>query len=133
MWTKVEGASRKHVSKIPKIVPKFQPKVNIARISVENVCRCRGGMEQGREGREFNKLLPRPSPFSPTLPFPTIHLQHPVAAGGWSGPKGMTWLLADWLFSPGIQQTLLSGLPCPSSDSSWQPWCNVLLTAVSLN
>lgn len=33
---------------------------------------------------------------------------------------------------PGRQQSLCPGLPCPSSDSSWQLWRNVLLTAVLL-
>lgn len=33
---------------------------------------------------------------------------------------------------PGRQQSLCRGLPCPSSDSSWQLWRNVLLTAVLL-
>lgn len=32
----------------------------------------------------------------------------------------------------GRQQSLRRGLPCPSSDSSWQLWRNVLLTAVLL-
>lgn len=34
---------------------------------------------------------------------------------------------------PGGQRGLRCGLPCPSSDSSWQLWRNVLLTAVLIN
>lgn len=47
------------------------------------------------------------------------------------GEPGLSCWPGGWP-PPGRQQSLRRGLPCPSSDSSWQLWRNVLLTAVLL-
>lgn len=125
MWIKVEGTSPKHVLKKPKIVPKSEPKANIARISVENVCSW-----SGTGGRNPNRgclgVSPCSQPGCPPYALP------PCRGGGLSQPESQDWV-AGWAAGPPRrQQSLCRGLPCPSSDSSWQLWRNVLLTAVLL-
>lgn len=65
-----------------------------------------------------------PSPAARCTPW------HPTAMG--SDPAGAGTGLLARRPPPGRQQSLRRGLPCPSSDSSWQLWHNVLLTAVLL-
>lgn len=122
MWIKVEGASPKHVLKKPKIVPKSQPKANIARISVENVCSWRGAGGGTRTGAaQAFRLAPSPA------------ARHtPCCGGGLTQLENWDWVAGRAAGPPGRQQSLCCGLPCPSSDSFWQLWCNVLLTAVLL-
>lgn len=52
--------------------------------------------------------------------------------GGADPARSRDWVLAGRA-DPGRQQSLRCGLPCPSSDSSWQLWRNVLLAAVLIN
>lgn len=113
---KVEGASPKHVLKMPKIVPKSQPKVNIASISVENVWSWKGQGEERELGLGGALLCPQLC----CLLFPAPHDHAELTQLGFS------------YWPPQEAACLCHGLPCPSSDSSWQLQRNVLLTAVFL-
>lgn len=56
----------------------------------------------------------------------------PCCGGGLTQLENWDRLAGRAAGPPGRQQSLCCGLPCPSSDSSWQLWRNVLLTAVLL-
>lgn len=56
----------------------------------------------------------------------------PCRGGGLTQLENWDWVAGRAGGPPGRQQSLCCGLPCPSSDSSWQLWRNVLLTAVLL-